>query len=468
MARVKSQFVCQSCGYKTPKTMGRCPECGQWNSFVEEVMSDKPLSRSPDRFLSSLKRTDSSSFIDLSDEAQELEYIEIGADQRTSTGIAEFDRVLGGGIVRGSLVLVGGEPGIGKSTLMLQMAARLQQPTLYVSGEESAQQIKWRADRVAGGKPRVRVFTETNLSKIAQVILATKPTVVVIDSIQTLYREEIDSAPGSVSQVRECAALLMHLAKSRHVSIFLVGHVTKDGYLAGPKVLEHIVDTVLQFEGDQNHLFRILRAVKNRFGSTNEIGVFEMRESGLAEVANPSELFLAERHLHQTGSVVVPVVEGSRVLLVEVQALVSRTNYGMPQRTSSGFDLRRLQLLIAVLEKRARIPLGQSDVFLNVAGGLRIDEPAADLAVAVAIASSAGDFVVEPYAVMAGEIGLGGEVRAVSHAERRVREAVKMGFERAVLARSNLRDLAIKEAQLVGVRRVEEAIEAMVRTRDSR
>lgn len=432
---------------------------------MEETVSGQPApSRSPDKILSSFKNVDSSTYVDLSESAQTLDQIEVHTDHRISTLIPEFDRVLGGGIVKGSLVLVGGEPGIGKSTLMLQMAAQLKQRTLYISGEESVYQIKSRAERIVAKTNNMLVYAETNMNKILQEIMQTKPQIVVIDSIQTLYRDEIESAPGSVSQVRECTALLMHLAKTRGISIFLVGHVTKDGAIAGPKVLEHIVDTVLQFEGDQNHLFRILRATKNRFGSTNEIGIFEMRDKGLIEISNPSELFLSERHLNQPGSVVVPVVEGSRVLLVEIQALVSPTSYGMPQRTTSGFDLRRLQLLIAVLEKRARIPLGQHDVFLNIAGGLKADEPALDLGVALAIASSYRDAMVDPYTVVMGEIGLGGEIRAVSFAERRMREAVKLGFENMVIPKSNTKDLSeMKSTKIAGVRRLEEVFEALLK-----
>jgi len=460
MAKIKTHFVCQSCGYQSVKSLGKCPECNQWNTFVEESFGGQTSSaKSPDKILNGLRGLDSSDLIDLS-EPQSLEQIEVRADHRISTTVAEFDRVLGGGIVKGSLVLVGGEPGIGKSTLMLQMATHLHTKTLYVSGEESVYQIKSRAERIAPTKNHLLVLAETNLDKIVQNILTLNPTVIVIDSIQTLYRDEIQSAPGSVSQVRECTALLMHLAKSRGVSIFIVGHITKDGTIAGPKVLEHIVDTVLQFEGDQNHLFRILRATKNRFGSTNEIGIFEMQEKGLIEVPNPSELFLSERYLNHSGSVVTPIVEGSRVLLVEVQALVSPTSYGMPQRTASGFDLRRLQLLIAVLEKRARLPLGQFDVFVNIAGGLKIEEPAFDLAVALAIASSYRDIAIDSYAVVMGEIGLGGELRAVSHAERRIREAVKLGFEKMIVPKSNLKDMpVIKEASITGVRRLEEVFE---------
>ncbi len=466
MSKIKSNFVCQNCGYQSVKSLGKCPECDKWNTFVEETMSrNESPSRSPDKILNGFKNIDSSTYVDLSEAALTLDQIEIQADHRVTTMIPEFDRVLGGGIVKASLVLVGGDPGIGKSTLMLQMAAQLKNRTLYVSGEESVHQIKSRAERITASKNGMLVLAETNLNKIIEVILKTNPEVVIVDSIQTLYRDEIESAPGSVSQVRECTALLMHLAKTRGVSVFLVGHVTKDGVIAGPKVLEHIVDTVLQFEGDQNHMFRILRATKNRFGSTNEIGIFEMREQGLIEVANPSELFLSERYLNHSGSVVVPVVEGSRVLLIEVQALVSPTSYGMPQRTTSGFDLRRLQLLIAVLEKRAHIPLGQHDVFLNIAGGLKAEEPSMDLGVALAIASSYKDFVIDPYTIVMGEVGLGGEIRAVSFGERRIREAVKLGFEKMIVPKSNLKDLpVIKNAAITGVRRLEEAMELILKS----
>lgn len=436
--------------------MGRCPECEQWNSFAEEVVGEEKRSRAPAQALSAFAGIDASTYTDLS-EPESLATIEVQADHRTPSGIMELDHVLGGGIVQGSLVLVGGEPGIGKSTLMLQMAMRLRGDVLYVSGEESPRQIKSRADRVGQPHGHVRVLAETQVQKILTVVLQTRPAVVIIDSIQTLFRDDIESAPGSVSQIRESAALLMHAAKTTGISFFLIGHVTKDGILAGPKVLEHIVDTVLQFEGDPHHLFRMLRATKNRFGSTNEIGIFEMVEQGLREVANPSELFLSERNAATSGSVVVPIVEGSRVLLVEVQALVTPTTYGMPQRTASGFDARRLQLLIAVLEKRARIPLGQFDVFVNIAGGLKTDEPALDLGIALAIASGYNDIAIAPDTAVVGEIGLGGEVRAVSHCDRRVREARKLGFTRLLIPGSNLKDAG----DAVGVRHIREAIERL-------
>lgn len=461
MPKSKTQFVCQLCGYRSPKAMGKCPDCGAWNSLVEEISADLETMHAQEKMLKQFREIDSAAVTDLSEPVY-LQDIALQVDHRTATGIAELDRVLGGGIVKGSVVLVGGDPGIGKSTLMLQMASAMKDDVLYVSGEESVQQIRSRADRIAPRADRLKVLAETNLGKITQILIRQRPAMVVIDSIQTLFREEIPSAPGSVSQVRECAALLMHIAKSMDITIFLVGHVTKDGTLAGPKVLEHIVDTVLQFEGDAGHLFRILRATKNRYGSTNEIGIFEMTGIGLEEVANPSELFLSERHADQSGSVVMPAVEGSRVLLVEAQALVSPTNYGIPQRTASGFDLRRLQLLIAVLEKRVRLPLGQSDVFMNIVGGLTVDEPAADLAVLCALASSYLDVPVDAQTAVIGEVGLGGEIRAVSNIERRVRESAKLGFGKIILPKSQIKDLgAIKDVQLVGCRRLEEVIQRL-------
>lgn len=455
MAKTKSYFVCQSCGYRSSKSMGRCPECEQWNTFVEEVVGEEKRSRAPSGILSALAAVDASTFVDLS-EPSSLESVAVQSDHRCATGMLELDRVLGGGIVKGSLVLVGGEPGIGKSTLLLQMAMRLEQNVLYVSGEESLQQIKSRAQRLGRRHGHVQVLAETQVQKILAHLVQLRPDVVVIDSIQTLYRDDIESAPGSVGQVRESAALLMHMAKTTGISFFLIGHVTKDGSIAGPKVLEHIVDTVLQFEGDQYHLFRILRATKNRFGSTNEIGIFEMLDKGLIEVANPSELFLAERSTDLSGSVVVPIVEGSRVLLVEVQALVTPTTYGMPQRTASGFDARRLQLLIAVLEKRARLPLGQFDVFVNIAGGLKVDEPAMDLGIALAIASGYREAPIAADTIVAGELGLGGEIRAVSHCDRRVREAIKLGFSRVIVPKSNLKDVG---HDAIGVRHLHDAID---------
>ncbi len=428
--------------------------------MTEEIIRAEKDKRTFGRSLGDMQLMTGDSVVDLS-EPLDIGDVSLKPVERMSSGMPEFDRVLGGGIVSGSVVLVGGEPGIGKSTLMLQMAAGIDLDVLYVSGEESVRQIRSRAERLCPSPRKLKVLSETHLNRIVKLIMTHRPALVVIDSIQTMYREEIESAPGSISQVRECAALLMHVAKSLELSVFLVGHVTKDGSLAGPKVLEHIVDTVLQFEGDAHHLFRILRAAKNRFGSTNEIGIFEMQEKGLIEVANPSELFLSERQANQSGSVVAPTVEGSRVLLVEIQALVTPSNYGMPQRTVSGFDLRRLQLLIAILEKRAKIPLGHSDVFLNIVGGLQVDEPAADLGVVLAIASSYLDMPVEPKTAVMGELGLGGEIRAVSFTDRRIREAAKLGFDKLIVPATNIKDIQTANGiRVSGVRRIEEAIQA--------
>jgi DNA repair protein RadA/Sms len=385
---------------------------------------------------------------------------------RFTSGIGEFDRVLGGGVVPGSIVLVGGDPGIGKSTILLQLAARVaeQQGTvLYVSGEESARQVRLRAERLETLSPRLFVLSETNLETIEQHTLPLQPCLLVVDSIQTVFNPELPSAPGSVTQVRECAAQLLRLAKTKNLAIFIVGHVTKEGSLAGPRVLEHIVDTVLYFEGERQGNFRVLRAVKNRFGSTNEIGLFEMRDVGLVEVTNASELFLSERPLGVSGSIVVPSMEGTRPLLVEVQALVSASTFPSPRRTADGIDLNRVQLLIAVLEKRVGLLLGHHDAYVKVAGGVKITEPAVDLGLAVALASSFRDLAPDPRTVVIGEVGLAGEVRAVSRVEQRVREAEKMGFSRVVLPQANVKNLGFKTSlELVGVETVVEGLKAVL------
>jgi len=384
--------------------------------------------------------------------------------RRMPTGSVELDRVLGGGIVPGSFVLVGGDPGIGKSTLLLQLAARVAREhgtVLYVSGEESARQIRMRADRLGTIHERLLVLAETNLDAIEQHTAEVSPALLIVDSIQTVFKPDLPSAPGSVSQVRECAAQLLRVAKGQNAAVFIVGHVTKEGSLAGPRVLEHIVDTVLYFEGERHASFRILRAVKNRFGSTNEIGLFEMRDAGLVEVDNASQLFLSERPLDAAGSVVVPSLEGTRPLLVEVQALVSASTFVSPRRTADGIDLNRVQLIIAVLEKRVGLLLGNHDAYVKVAGGVRLAEPAVDLGLAVALASSFRDQAPDPRTVVAGEVGLAGEVRAVSRIEQRIREAEKMGFARMVLPRANLRSLSMKsELELIGVETVMEGLEA--------
>lgn len=452
MAKTKTRFVCQSCGYESARWLGKCPECEGWSTLVEEMVRER--------------ESENHDFIRRSGETKPslIGDVTIDGEERLSTGIVEFDRVLGGGVVRGSLVLIGGDPGIGKSTLMLQMAFRTGTKVLYVSGEESLKQIRVRADRLGVTRDQLFLFTETNLNRILDAVKQVNPDIVVVDSIQTVYREEITSAPGSVSQVRESAAALMVTAKETGFSVFLVGHITKSGMIAGPKVLEHMVDTVLQFEGDRHHLFRILRATKNRFGSTNEIGIFEMHDAGLKEVANPSEIFLSEKHDGASGSVVTATVEGTRPLLVEIQALVSPTNYGIPQRTTSGFDGRRLQLLLAIAEKRAGLRLGAHDVFLNIAGGVKVDEPAVDLAVLMAIASSYFDQPVETKMVVVGEAGLGGEVRTVGKAEIRLREAEKLGFEQAMIPRGNQKGLkGLNGIQRIPVPTVEKAIEIIAR-----
>jgi DNA repair protein RadA/Sms len=394
-----------------------------------------------------------------------LEDIEGQDVPRIRIGLEEFDRVLGGGLVPGSLILLGGDPGIGKSTLMMQAALRLTEQTLlYVSGEESVQQVKLRAGRLKGSDTKhVLLLAETNLDLILDVIERGMPDLVIVDSIQTMFRPGLESAPGSVSQVRESTALLLRLAKTKNIPIFIIGHVTKDGAIAGPRVIEHMVDTVLQFEGEAHYSYRILRALKNRFGSTNEIGIFEMREEGLREVKNPSEVFLSERHYGTSGSTVVASIEGSRPILVEVQALVTPTNYGLPQRNSTGFDFRRLSLLLAVLEKRMGMNLGQQDVFVNVAGGLKIDEPAVDLGIAISITSSLRDVPVDSSSIAIGEIGLGGEIRTIGQVERRVQEAAKLGFKKVVVPQNNLKGLKTNgDIEIIGVDRIEKAIKELI------
>ncbi len=455
MAKSRSAFFCQECGYESPRWMGRCPGCGAWNTMVEEPVTrpDGPGPLAPD----------------LGGGGEPVAIGDVAADdaERMETGMDELDRVLGGGIVPGSFVLVGGDPGIGKSTLLLQLAAcvaRRYGTVLYVSGEESARQIRLRADRIGTLEPRLLVLAETNLEAITRHAAQAAPRLLIVDSIQTVFRPDLPSAPGSVSQVRECAAHLLRVAKGQNIAVFVVGHVTKEGSLAGPRVLEHIVDTVLYFEGERHASFRVLRAVKNRFGSTNEIGIFEMRDSGLVPVGNASQLFLAERPLEVAGSVVLPAMEGTRPLLVEVQALVSASTFVTPRRTAEGIDLSRLQLIIAVLEKRVGLLLGNHDAYVKVAGGVRLAEPAIDLALAVALASSFRDQPPDPQTAVVGEVGLAGEVRAVSRIEPRIREAEKMGFTRMVLPKANLRSLSVKTAlELIGVETVMEGLEAAFR-----
>jgi DNA repair protein RadA/Sms len=443
MAKKKrSTYVCQSCGHSAARWFGRCAACGEWNTCVEE----QPLETDRRReHLAVVPRA----------ELQPITEVQSQDHERLHIGISEFDRVLGGGIMPGSVILVGGDPGIGKSTLLLQMAGQLSANGLgiaYISAEESAAQIRQRADRLGALSEELQVLAETNLTTILDQLKKANPMAVVI------YMPELESAPGSVTQVRECAARLVYLSKETGIPVFLVGHVTKEGTVAGPRVLEHLVDTVLYLEGERHHHFRILRAAKNRFGSTNEIGIFEMREEGLSEVANPSEILLAERAAGVSGSAIVCSVEGTRPLLVEIQALVSRSSFGYPQRLATGIDAKRLSIIIAVLEKRCGHDLSGDDIFVNVVGGLRLDEPAVDLAVALAIVSSFRNRPIEGKTVAMGEIGLGGEVRPVSQVERRIAEARSLGFERCLVARSNLKGLKkLDGMEVVGVGGLEAA-----------
>jgi DNA repair protein RadA/Sms len=453
MSKTKTYYQCQSCGYASPKWLGKCPDCGSWNSFVEEK------SAPPNRRTSGLDTLGKTAPVALG-------AIDTVSESRTPTGLQEFDRVLGGGVVPGSVVLVGGDPGIGKSTLLLQTFSGLSKKSgklLYVSGEESPGQIKMRADRLAVNADNIILLPETSLEGILDAATKLSPEAMVVDSIQTVYTQEMLSAPGSVGQVRECSAKLMLFAKRSNIPIFIVGHVTKEGTIAGPRVLEHIVDTVLYFEGDRGHSYRILRTMKNRFGSTNEIGVFEMSDAGLREVDNPSELFLSERPRNVSGSAVVASLEGTRPLMVEVQALVSQTNFGMPRRTSIGVDFNRVNLLIAVLEKRAGLHLGGMDVFVNVVGGLKIMEPAVDLGIVVTVSSSLKEVPVDPRTCVFGEVGLSGEVRAVAQAEARLREAAKIGFEKAIVPAGNAEKIKNDQGlEIIGVRDVEACIAAVL------
>ncbi len=449
MARLVSQFVCQQCGYSVPRWTGKCPGCGEWNTLAEEVI---------DRTV--IRKEKSGKGVKPS--ASPLGSVDARDDERLRSGLAEFDRVLGGGLVPGEVIMLGGDPGIGKSTLMLQIADRLHaKKVLYVAGEESPKQIKLRADRLAIGHPEsIFVFPETDLFLIQQVIEAEAPGVVIVDSIQTVQHPDLQSIPGSVGQLREATAWLIKLAKKNSIPIILVGHVTKEGVIAGPKAVEHMVDAVLQFEGDKHYAYRILRALKNRFGSTNEIGIFEMHERGLVEVSNPSRVFLSERKSGGSGSAVVPTIEGTRPILIEVQALVTSSSYGVPQRTTSGFDTKRLALLLAVLEKRLGFHLGAQDVFVNIAGGIRIEEPAVDLAVALSVVSSFRNKAVDPETVLIGEIGLGGEIRGVNQLEQRLNEAHKLGFRTAYVPSSNLRKNKFTGAvEIIPVDRIDEVIE---------
>lgn len=449
--RQKTVFNCSQCGSQSPKWLGKCPDCGAWNSMVEEQQPTAAAARSGRPAL-------------VKSVAIPIGDVPPQAEVRLGCGIGELDRVLGGGLVPGSLVLIGGDPGIGKSTLLLQAMHHLaaEGTVLYVSGEESAAQTRLRGERLGVHGRQLLVLAENGLEEIVAQVEKLKPRAVVVDSIQTVWTQALESAPGSVSQVRESAGRLMLLAKGSGIPIFIVGHVTKDGAIAGPRVLEHMVDTVLYFEGDRGHPYRILRAVKNRFGSTNEIGVFEMKSGGLTEVANPSELFLSERPLDAPGSVVTASLEGSRTLLVEIQALVTPSAYGTPRRTTIGVDSNRLALLVAVLEKKAGLHLGGQDIFLNVAGGARLNEPAADLAMLLAVASSHLDRPVAADAVVFGEVGLAGEVRAVNQPEPRLSEATKLGFKQCILPAGNLRRLSDAGLELNGVASVQDVLQFLL------
>lgn len=445
----KVSFYCQECGYNSPRWLGRCPACSEWNTFVEEVDEERTNER----------------FSTLSSEPEKISEIESTDEKRMVTDINEFDRVLGGGVIKGSLALIGGDPGIGKSTLLLQAANNIavSNPVLYVSGEESKEQIKLRAIRLGAASSDLFVSAETNIEKIEAFIKEVEPALVVIDSIQTMFLPTLSSAPGSVAQVRECTTRLLHIGKSMNTPVFIVGHITKAGSLAGPRVMEHIVDTVLYFEGLKHQSFRVLRAEKNRFGSTNEIGVFQMLENGLKEVENPSGLFLAERPLGSSGSIVTATIEGTRPVLIELQALVSDSHYGTSRRLSTGLEINRMFLMVAVLEKRLGMMLGGSDIYLNAVGGIKVTEPAADLGICAAVASSFKNQPTSADTVILGEVGLAGEIRAVSQIEKRIKEAAKMDFSRVILPYKNMEGMEHKSSvKLVGVKSLGEALEEII------
>ncbi len=450
MAKIKSSFFCQNCGAQSLKWVGKCPSCGEWNTIVEEVVQ----SEEKDDWKSKEKKTNRAS------KPQLISEITLGEEHRIPIEDKELQRVLGGGIVPGSLVLLGGEPGIGKSTLMLQIALNMKElKVLYVSGEESEQQIKMRAERISKNTFNCYVLTETSMQYIFKQIEALEPDLVIIDSIQTLYTAKVESSPGSVSQIRECTSDLLRFAKETGTPVFLIGHITKDGMIAGPKVLEHMVDTVLQFEGDRHHIYRILRSMKNRFGSTSEIGIYEMQGGGLREVTNPSEILISQREESLSGITIAATIEGGRPLLIETQALVSSAVYGTPQRSATGFDLRRMSMLLAVLEKRCGFLLGAKDVFLNIAGGIRVEDPAIDLAVVCAILSSNEDMAIPSKTCFAAEVGLSGEIRAVNRIEQRIAEAEKLGFESIYISKYNTKGLDKNRypgIQIISVNKIEE------------
>jgi DNA repair protein RadA len=448
MAKTKSVYVCSNCGNDSPKWLGKCPICGEWNTYVEEVIAKDNKSRSNTALFDVPKA-----------KPILLRSVETGEEPRLNLQDGELNRVLGGGLVSGSLILLGGEPGIGKSTLILQTVLGLNSlKTLYVSGEESARQLKLRADRINSDNQSCYIVCETNLEQILVHIQNTQPDLVIIDSIQTIYTDVVESSPGSVSQVRECSAAILKFAKETNTPVILIGHINKEGSIAGPKVLEHIVDTVLQFEGDQHYMYRILRSIKNRFGSTAELGIYEMRQNGLREVSNPSELLLTQNHEGLSGVAIAAAIEGVRPFLIETQALVSTAAYGTPQRSATGFDIRRMNMLLAVLEKRAGFKLIQKDVFLNIAGGLKVNDPAIDMAVISAVLSSSLDIAIERHVCISGEVGLSGEIRPVNRIEQRILEAEKLGFSKILIPHNNLKGFTTKvDIEIIQVRKVEEA-----------
>ena len=458
MAKIKTKYVCQQCGYETARYMGKCPECGNWETFVEEKVIPEQTSKNNRVVLETMPPTP-------------IKEIKVGSEIRVSTNISEFDRVLGGGLVQGSLVLIAGDPGIGKSTILLQSSGELckqNKKVLYVSAEESASQIKLRADRLSISHDNLYIYPQTNFESIKYQIEKERPDIVVVDSIQAIYSTDIQSSAGSVSQIRECCNALMQIAKQENITIIVIGHVTKEGNIAGPKVLEHMVDTVIQFEGDKYKSYRILRAVKNRFGNTSEVGIFEMGEQGLTEVINPSELFLKEYNQSQaTGSVIIVTNEGTRPMLVEIQALVGTTPYPSPRRVTNGVDLSRVLQILAVLEKRVGMNLSKQDVYVNVIGGIDIQEPAADLGIALAVATCARDVVIDPHTAIVGEVGLSGEIRAVNNIEKRIKEVQKLGFKKIIIPYSNKIDEQFEGIQIVRVKRIIEAISACLTTNNS-